>query len=46
MLASSIFHERTLQNGEYLNEIWEKTNSMVLEYVDGADAYFSYGYYG
>lgn len=46
MLALSIFHEWTLQNGEYLNEIWEKTNSMVLEYVDGTNAYFSYGYDG
>lgn len=44
MLALNIFHEGTLQNGEYLNEIWEKTNSMVHEYVDGAYAYFSYGY--
>lgn len=44
VLALSYFHDWTLQNGEYLNEIWEKTNSMVLEYVDGAYAYFSYGY--
>ena len=44
MPASDIFNEGTPQNGEYLNEIWEKTNSMVHEYVDGANAYFSYGY--